>query len=110
VSAPTGPVLPAGFADLEHLAHWALPTEMARNRHRLSRPYEEIEAFYDAVLPRVGEIVGYLNGFDVTALPPAEHTLLNLLHALSDAAPCVEWWQEVTFTAGFDPRRITILQ
>jgi hypothetical protein len=101
---------PAKFADLEPLAGWALPTELSRNRHRLSRPYEEIEALYNTVLPRVGELVEYLNGFDVTALLEPEANLLNLLHALSDAAPAVEWWQGVTFSAGFDPQRINIMQ
>lgn len=101
---------PERFAELEPLASWALPTELTRNRHRLSRPYEEIEELYNTVLPRVGELVQYLNGFDVAALPEPEANLLNLLHALSDAAPAVEWWQEVTFSAGFDPQRINIMQ
>lgn len=101
---------PDRFADLEHLAGWALDTELNRNRHRLSRPYEEIETLYNTVLPRVAEIVEYLNAFDVADLPGPERSLLNLLHALSDAAPAVEWWHEVTFTAGFDPQRINILQ
>ena len=101
---------PREFADLEHLAGWSLDTEEARNRHRLTRPYAEIKAFYDEMLPRAETILAYLNGFPLEGLPPAQTRLLNLVHALADAGPPVEWWQDVTYSKGFDPHRLLIHQ
>lgn len=101
---------PEGFEDLEHLAGWALATEEARNRHRLTRPFADIKAFYDTVLPRAEAILGYLNGYPLDGLPPAQTRLLWLMHALADAGPPVEWWQDVTYSKGFDPHRLLIHQ
>lgn len=102
--------LPAEFADLELLVGWALDTEEARNRHRLTRPYAEIKAFYDTVLPRAEAILEYLNGFPLEGLPPSQTRLLRLVYALADAGPAVEWWQDVTYSKGFDPHRLMIHQ
>jgi len=46
-------VLPEGFTDLEPLvADWALPTRAQRYEARLSKPYDELVTFYDAIAPR----------------------------------------------------------
>ena len=47
------PTLPADFADLEPFAEWAIPTERARYAKRLSSTMDELQAFYDAALPRM---------------------------------------------------------
>ena len=45
--------LPPEFADLEPFADWALPTERERYAKRLSSTMDELQAFYDAALPRL---------------------------------------------------------
>ena len=59
-----------GFADLEpFVADWALPTRAQRYEARLSKPYDELVTFYDAIAPRAEEAIAYLNGLDINELP-----------------------------------------
>jgi len=45
--------LPAAFTELEPFADWALPTERERYAKRLASTMDELQAFYDAALPRL---------------------------------------------------------
>ena len=75
--------LPEGFADLHpFVADWALPTRAQRYEMRLSKPYEELVAFYDAIAPRAEEAIGYLDGLDIDALPDDAERLLHLLYSM----------------------------
>ena len=75
--------LPAGFTDLEPLvADWALPTRAQRYEARLSKPYDELVKFYDAVTPKSEEAIAYLNGLDFNALPEDATRLLHLLYSM----------------------------
>ena len=74
--------LPAGFAELEpFVADWALPTRAQRYETRLSKPYDELVTFYDAIAPRADEAIGYLNGLDIDSLPEDAERLLHLLYS-----------------------------
>lgn len=75
-------VLPAEFAELEpFVADWALATRAQRYEARLSKPYEDLVAFYDAA-PRAEEAIAYLNGLDIDALPDDATRLLHLLYSM----------------------------
>ena len=75
--------LPEGFAELEpFVADWALPTRAQRYAARLSKPYEELVTFYDAVAPRAEEAIAYLNTLDIDALPDDAARLLQLLYSM----------------------------
>jgi hypothetical protein len=75
--------LPQAFADLEPLvADWALPTRAQRYEARISKPYDELVRFYDAVAPRAEEAIAYLNGLDINALPDDATRLLHLLYSM----------------------------
>ncbi len=79
----TNSALPQGFTDLEpFVAEWALPTRAQRYEARLSKPYDELVTFYDAVAPRAEAAIGYLNGLDINALPDDATRLLHLLYSL----------------------------
>ena len=53
------PALPAGFADLEPFtASGALATEKERFAKRLASSMDELQAFYDAALPRLDDADG----------------------------------------------------
>lgn len=75
--------LPQGFSDLQpFVADWALPTRAQRYEARLSKPFDELVTFYDAVAPRAEEAIAYLNGLDLDDLPDDATTLLHLLYSM----------------------------
>jgi hypothetical protein len=98
--------LPPGFEDLERFASsWSLETERERNRKRLSSPMEEIQALYDALLPRMEEVIGYLNQQQLNDLPPDARRLFYLSLALAEIAPAVEFYKQPEVVDGFPPDR-----
>ncbi|WP_448507599.1 hypothetical protein [Immundisolibacter sp.] len=103
-------LLPGEFHDLEHwAARWALPTEAARNRMRVTSEYHQIEAFYHALLPRMGAVLDYLQKFPTDALPTSAQHLMYLGCAFMEVAPAVELFKEPRVTDGFAPERFEIL-
>ena len=75
--------LPSGFFDLQpFVVDWALPTRAQRYEARLSKPFDELVRFYDAMAPRAEEAIAYLNGLDIDDLPDDATTLLHLLYSM----------------------------
>lgn len=98
--------LPAGFQDLEvFVSAWSLPTERERNRQRLSSSMSEIQALYDALLPRMDEIFNYLNQFPLNEMPEDAKRLFNLSLALAEVAPAVEFYKQPEVVDGFPADR-----
>ncbi len=84
-------LLPSKFADLEPVArNWALPTEAERNRKRISSTIEELESVYEAVKPRLEEMVEFLNQYPLNDMPPDAGNLLYLGLSLAEIAMPVE--------------------
>src|SRR5512145_1175830 len=52
--------LPEPFADLAPYLAWSLPTERERSAKRQASTLAEITAFYQAMLPRMEEVLSYL--------------------------------------------------
>jgi len=88
------PVLPADFADLEPFAGWAIATEKARYAKRLSSTMDELQAFYDAALPRTDAVTSYLEQFDMNELPEEAKRLLWLYCSLVTVSFPVEVWRQ----------------
>ncbi len=86
--------LPEGFADLEAWLDWAQPTELLRNRKRWSATMAESQAFYDAMLARCGDALGYLNQFPLPELDTQQQALLNMCLALTEVSVTVEMYGE----------------
>ncbi len=75
--------LPQGFSDLEpFVTAWALPTRAQRYEARLSKPFDELVRFYDAVAPRAEEAIAYLDRLDINALPEDATRLLHLQYSM----------------------------
>ena len=91
---PALPALPAEFADLEPYAGWALPTANERYDKRLASSMDEMQAFYDATLPRLDDALTYLDGFGLDDLPDDARNLLLLLSSLVTASFPVEVWRQ----------------
>jgi hypothetical protein len=87
-------ILPADFVDLEPFAEWAIPTERARYAKRLCSTMDELQAFYDAALPRMDAAAAYLEQFDIDALPDDGKRLLWLYCSLVTVSFPVEVWRQ----------------
>lgn len=87
-------ILPTEFADLEPYADWAIPTERARFAKRLSSNMDQMQAFYDAALPRLEAAMSYLEGVEISAMPEEAKRLLWLYCALITISFPVEVWRQ----------------
>jgi hypothetical protein len=71
--------LPKRFRDLERFVpEWTLATEVERGDKRRASSMEVITDFYNAVLPRFGEIMSHLNGVPAEGMPAEERRLMEL--------------------------------
>ena len=52
--------LPEQFRDLAPFLEWALATEPERSAKRQASPMEEINAFYQAIFPRMKDMLPFL--------------------------------------------------
>ena len=95
--------LPAGFSDLERFAEWMLPTSVERNRKRLGSSMDEISALYNALLPRLKEILAYLDQFSLQEMPQDAQRLMFLAFSLAEVSIGVELFHEPKVTGGCDP-------
>lgn len=106
--------LPAQFAGLEHyVAHWAAATERERFANRVGGSLEDLDAMYEALLPRMDEILTYLDGkpADPEQLDQADRNLAYLAMAAMENARSVEVWRKVdVHSANFPPSRIQFYQ
>lgn len=79
------PVLPERFADLAPYLDWAVEPECARTKRKAGATMDEIRAFYDAVMPRIGEILDHLEGCFGEEMPaPARRLYLLSLSLIVD--------------------------
>jgi hypothetical protein len=86
-----GVQLPEAYCALEvFAAAWALPNSDARLHKRMTTSMDDIQAFYDAMLPITEQALAHLDRFELSALPPAEMRLFHLVLAGAEAALAVE--------------------
>ncbi len=97
--------LPPDFEDLEPYLDWALPGEASRGRKRASSPMQEIQSFYDAMLPRMEAVMGYLNAFPLNELSAEAQRLMNMALSLAEIGPAVEFYGEPAVIDGFPTER-----
>jgi hypothetical protein len=99
--------LPVEFAHLEAWSEWCLPTETERNLCRVSKGFEPISAFADAMLPHVEEVCVWIDSHKAEDGSYDEQTL-NLFHmllSLAEVAPAIESYDpEVEVVDGYDTR------
>jgi hypothetical protein len=88
------PTFPAAFVELEPFAGWALRTERERYTKRLSSSMDDLQAFYDAAFPRLEEMMDYIDGFDLQALPDDAGRLLWMGYSLVNVSFPVEVWRQ----------------
>ena len=86
----TAQSLPAPFAGLKPFIDWSLTRERERTEKREASTMEEVREFYDAVFPRMEEIVKHLDAFPFDALPEKEYRLYLLTLSLVEVSNLVE--------------------
>ena len=99
---------PPEFRDLERFSEWCLETEPERSAKRQASTFEELQAFYDAVLPRTEEILTYLDKYPFKEIPAELRPLLQLTWALAEVAPAIEAFGQVQVVDGYDIGRIAM--
>jgi hypothetical protein len=87
-------IFPTDFADLEPFADWALPSEADRFAKRLASSMEELQAFYDAVFPRLATSTDYLKSVSLDGISEPDQRLLWLFSALVTVSFPVEVWRQ----------------
>jgi len=103
--------LPNSFSELEKFGKaWALPTENERHAQRLASTFTQLRSLYDAILPRIDEILAYLNDFPLDKLPAKAQNLLNLTLSLAEIAPAVELFGQVEVPDAYDSRRVIAVE
>lgn len=89
------PLLPTQFADLEPFAEtWCLASERERYARRLASTMDDMQAFYDAVLPRAEEAMAYCDKFPLDDLPDDARRLLLLMYSFVTVSFAVEVWRQ----------------
>ena len=101
----TEPALPEEFADLALWLDWALEPERKRTKKREASSMAEIRAFYDAVLPRLEEMIRHLEGFRDGDMPVPQHRLYLISLSLVEVANLVELYKRREAVEACDPLR-----
>jgi hypothetical protein len=88
-------MLPSEFAELEPFAEkWCLATEHERWDARMSSSMVEMQAFYDAIFPRVTEAIAYCDKFPLDEMPDDAVNLLRLVFSFIVVSFAVELWHQ----------------
>ena len=101
----TEPVLPKAFEDLAPFLDWAQETELARTEKKVSASMDEIRAFYDAMMPRLEEILDCLESYFGGDMPAPAYRLYLLSLSLVQVATLVEIYKRREAVRACDPLR-----
>ncbi len=82
--------LPAEFEALEPFISWSLERERHRTEKREDSTFEEVQEFYDAIFPRLEEIVTYLDRFPIDDMPEPAERLFHMTLSLVEVSNLVE--------------------
>ena len=96
-------VLPETFADLAPWLDWALDSERARTAKKMAASMEELRALYDAMMPRMEEIIAYLDGVPSDDRPAPARRLYQLTLSLVEVANLVEIYKRREVIEACDP-------
>ena len=99
------PNLPEDFQDLAPWMDWALEPERKRTEKREASSMAEIRAFYDAVLPRLEEMIRHLEEFRDGDMPAPQRRLYCISLSLVEVANLVELYKRREAVEACDPLR-----
>ena len=97
------------FADLEPFVRaWGLPTTHDRTVKRLNSSFAELESFHVAMIPRLDEIIKFLNQFPLDAIPERHQALACTALAMCEVDDAVSQWRAPTSPAAVRPLRFSL--
>ena len=103
--------LPAVFRDLEPLAdYWALPTHSQRHDCRNQTTMDEIQDFYDVMLPQLDAIADFLADYSLSDLPEDVAHLSRLAMAFIEVSLAVELFKEPDLSTGLPRSQYSIIE
>ncbi len=106
----TGLLLPSEFADLEpYAADWVLATEAERNAFRIRRSMEELDAFHNAVFPRLDALCDYIDQYPLDAMPAPAARLLRLGQMVMEIMPATMVYREPDVPNSIPPEEFHII-
>ena len=85
---------PAGFAQLEPFADWAIASETARYDKRANSSMQELQAFYDVAFPLLQDGTDYLKSVPLDGISEQDKRLVWLFCSLVSVSFPVEVWQQ----------------
>jgi len=97
--------LPEAFRDLAPWLDWAREPERARTEKREASSMAEIRAFYEAVLPRLEDMIRYLEDYHDGDMPAPARRLYLISLALVEIANLVELYKRREAVEACDPLR-----
>jgi hypothetical protein len=107
----TTSLLPETFEDLSpYVSAWALKTQAERNKKRRVSTMEELRTFYNALLPRMEEIIRYLDQYPLDGMPEEATKLLQLALSFVEVSPAVELIGEPDEAGVFAAERLIIIE
>jgi hypothetical protein len=115
MSTPTSqPLLPAAFTALDPwVADWSIPHESGRFNKRVSTPPRQLDKFVGAMMPRIEEIIDFLNTIPTAnpdALQPAERRLFDLaLMCMEASIPADLGWESNDIEDAWPAARLTFI-
>ena len=82
------------FSDLSgFIGTWGLETAPERLNNRSTANLSEMQAFYDAVTPRLEEIIEFLNQFPVNEIPEEFRPIANMALAVCEVDDAINLWK-----------------
>ncbi len=95
--------LPAGFSALEpFVPEWALANERDRYQKLHHGTLAQLKVFYDAMLPRMDEIMAFLKTQPLAGMAPEAENLYRLAMTFAETAhPLDLGWKDVDFPSAF---------
>ena len=88
------------------IAEWGLPHSAERVARRAGGSMKEIRDFHEAMLPRLEEVINYLNNFPVSEIPTDDMALAYAALAMCEIDNPVRWG-EVNLSSGCDVLAMT---
>lgn len=107
--SPVAITLDERFSDLDRwVQRWSLTTEAARFANRVTSDFGETRQFYEALAPRMDEIIDHLNATPLTEFGDRDKCLYHLAQSFFEAAIAVENLGEPDEATMLPPERLNI--
>ena len=97
------------FKDLQpYVETWGLPSLQERIARRAGATIEELQEFYATVMPRLDQIIEFLNQFPANAIPDEHKPLASMALSLVQVDSAVNKFNAPVLDRALDPRAFTI--